>query len=190
MSLLDGEKTASRVGLAPEQLRQVLVVVVSVLGLILAQVLRHRPGWTLDLLAPVVVYLALEHGLMDGLGLVVGIAYVADVLSGDPRGLTVAVAVQAYLGLRLFVSRIIGANPIVVTSMVLLTTGYTLGARYVLEGVVGPGDLSWAGAWPTFPYLFGGSLLFGYPLYRLLHALSAVFRSRPEYGFSGSRIRP
>lgn len=190
MNLLDGSKTASRVGLDQEQLRRLLVVLLSVFLLIVAQVVRRRPGWTIDFLAPVIVYLALEHGLMDGLGLAVVIAYVADVLAGDARGLTVAVAVQAFLVLRLFVSRIIGASPVVVTGMVLLTSAFLLGMRYLVELVVGPGEAHWSAGWPTWPSLFGSAVVIGYPLYRLLRALSAFVRPRAEYGFSGNRIRP
>jgi rod shape-determining protein MreD len=190
MNLIDGSKTANRVGLDPEHFRRLLVVLLSLLLLVIAAVVRHRPGLTIDVLSPIIVYLALEHGLMDGLGLAVVIGYIADVSSGEARGLTTSVAVLLFLGLRLFVSRIIGATPLMVTLMVLFGTALSLFLRLSIETTIGPDEASLSGVWPALPGLFGGAALFGYPVYRLLHAISTFVRPKAQYGFSGNRIRP
>lgn len=68
-----------------------------------AALLRHLGGgaWTVCLLAPPLVYLALGAGNVDGAVGAAGIGYVLDVTTGTPKGLMTFMAVAVFLGARL-----------------------------------------------------------------------------------------
>jgi hypothetical protein len=75
------------------------------LGLVALQsaLLRHLGGgtWSICLIAPVLVHLALSAGNVDGAVGAAGVGYVLDLASGTPKGLMTSLAVAVFVGARL-----------------------------------------------------------------------------------------
>lgn len=183
MSLLDPPRRV-RLELDPRVLRGAVLVGLSVLILAGGTVLARHPTLRPDFAALLVVYFALEHHLLGGLGLTLAVGYVADVFAGESRGLYTSSLVLTYLVLRLVVLRVLGARWFLVTGIAVAGSVLALVFRLLIEAVLGPGRTSLAGLWPAVPAILLGAVLFGYPCFRLLRAVGTRLQPREEPMFS------
>jgi hypothetical protein len=181
--------TLRRGGLAPGSLRDLLLLLAATLVLTAGHALAVVPWLRPELGALLVVYLALERSLMSGLALTLAVAYVADVLSGEARGLTTGALVLVFLVLRLLVMRVLGSSVAMVTSLAVLATALVMVFRFGIEALLGPGLSSWSAAAPALPASLVSAVLLGYPIHRLLAALDERARPREAPPLLGSRRR-
>lgn len=178
---LDGESRLRRIrrwGVESGGLRATSILLVMLLLLAVASVVAHETGWVIDVAATGVVFVALELGLLRGLALTAGMGYLADLFSGQPRGLWLAGSVVSFLALRLFVFRVEGARPVTVALLGGFSALVAGLARMVLQASVGPGVAEGT----TFGF-FGavlGASASAYPAYLFLDWASDRFRSRDE----------
>lgn len=155
----------------------------SAVVLSVASVLARSPRSRVDLLAPIIVFLSLELELLPGLVMAFGLGYLADVFSGEPRGLYWSSTVLLFLVLRLFVAQIVGSRPPMVVAIVLLTTALGLVLRLVLQAVIGFGRAPLAAITPSLVALVVGALFLGYPIYRLFSAVDDRLKPREDQFF-------
>lgn len=148
-----------------------------------SSVLSRSPSIRLDVVAPIVVFLSLELELMMGLIVAFGVGYLADIYSGDPRGLYWGSTVIQFLVLRLFVFRIVGSRPPIVVMIVFVTTILGLVVRLLMQATLGGGRPSISSMGPGLVSLFLGAVVLGYPLYALFSRIDARLRPRDEQFF-------
>ncbi len=146
-------------------------------------VLSRSPSLRLDVVAPIVVFLSLELELFVGLIAAFGVGYLADLFSGEPKGLYWASTVIQFLLLRLFVFRIVGSRPPIVAAIVVATTVLGLVVRLLMQATLGPGRSTVTSMSPGLLSLFLGAVLLGYPLYALFSRVDAKLKPRDEQFF-------
>jgi cell shape-determining protein MreD len=162
------------------RLRALAILGVTVLLLSIQSVVLHRTPLASDVATLLIVYLALESGLVTGILLALMIGYAGDLFSGESRGLISGSLVLLFLILRLSVVRLTGSRWIPITAISVLATLLSALLRLGLEGIVGPGRSTLNAMLPALPGLMLGAALFGYPCYRLLRFIDDRFRSRED----------
>lgn len=160
--------------------RLLLIALVATILLTIQSVVARQPTLRSDFATLVVVYLALEQSFGTGLVMTLVVGYVADVFSGEPRGLYMASLVIVFLLLRMVVFRIVGSRWFIVTAIAVLSTLAALLVRLAIESMLGPGEASLADVSPALVATFGVAATFGYPIYRLLRFIEERFRGREE----------
>ncbi|MEO1232389.1 MAG: hypothetical protein AAFZ18_26175 [Myxococcota bacterium] len=164
-------------GLESGGLRAASILVVAALSTAFSGVLARDTGLRIDPAALGATFCALEVGLARGLILAASIGYIADVSSGQPRGLWTFGTVVAYGVLRLFVIRVVGARAGTVMILTALAAGTAYLARWGLELLTG-NDV---GLWGVRMMLgVAGTTLLGYPAFVVYGWASDRFRSRED----------
>lgn len=159
-------------------LRAASILAVAVLLQLLASGLAWRPGVRVDPVALGVTFCALEAGLVRGLLISLGIGYMADLYSGQPRGLWMAGAVLTYGVLRLFVVRVVGARFLTVAVLSALAASVSGVLRTGLEALFGGGVHPGALVDLVVTALASGGV--GFPAFMLFRWASDRFRARDE----------
>lgn len=162
------------------RLRVLVLLAVTALLMAIQNVLNRFLPVTIDVTSLVVVYLALESGVVSGAVLALLIGYAGDIASGESRGLVSASAVFLFLILRLSVVRLTGARFLPITAMSVVASVLSLLLRMAIETVVGPGRSTFSGMSTAFIGLMLGAALFGYPCYRLIRSVDNRFRTRED----------
>jgi rod shape-determining protein MreD len=162
---------------------------VTCLLLSVSSVAARWPTWRVDFAALVVVYIALEYPMLRGIVTTLVVGWMADVMSGESRGLSMASLVMAYLLVRLVVARITGAQWMMITSVSVLATMVDFFVRFLLEWSIGPSLATVAAMRPAALAILIGSLVLGYPCYRLFRLVDDRFRPR-ETGVPVGSLTP
>lgn len=164
-------------GLESGGLRAASILAVAALSTAFSGVLARSTGLRLDPAALGAMFCALEVGLGRGLILATAIGYIADVSSGQPRGLWTFGTVVAYGVLRLFVVRVVGARAGTIMVLTALAAFTAHVARWGLEATVGNEGGLWG-----LRVLIGvlGTTLLGYPAFLVYGWASDRFRSRDD----------
>ncbi|MBX2813225.1 MAG: hypothetical protein KTR25_15530 [Myxococcales bacterium] len=154
-------------------------IILTVLVLyVTTSVLAWRPGFRFDPTAVIVVFCALELTMVRGLAAACAVGYIGDLFSGHDRGLWWSSAIASYLVLRLLVVRVVGAQPAVVAFLSLVAAIAATFTRICLLHATEqpiPPQAFWGAL-----VIIVGSLLTGYPTYRLFGAVSYRFRPRND----------
>ncbi|MCK6547420.1 hypothetical protein L6R52_16340 [Myxococcota bacterium] len=161
-------------------LRLIGMLVAATLLVAVETVVATRPPLRFDLGTLAVVYFALESPVAGGAVASLLVGLVADVFSGESRGLSSASMMVAYLVVRLLVARSTGARWGMITAVSLLGTSIVFFVRFALEAAVGPDRATFDAASPALPFLLLGAVLFGYPVYRFLRWVDERFRPRDD----------
>lgn len=168
----------------PATLRAMAVLALA-LVLFLALSVVRAPTVRPDLATLVVVFLALEHDLVPGLTLSAAVGYLSDQFSGLGPGLDAATCVVVFLVLRLFVARIVGGRPVMVSVLAVVATGLAFVVRQIIEMVVGPNKAGLAAMAPALPSVVLGAAGLGFVVYRLFRLVDDRLRPRESYGMGG-----
>src|SRR5215472_3749094 len=142
-------------------------LVITCLLLSIASVASRTPALRIDLAALVVVYIALEYEMLRGIVTTLVVGWMADVMSGESRGLSMASLVIAYLLVRVVVARITGSQWMMITGVGVLATAVDFAVRCLLESFVGPSLATVHAMRPAMLTILIAALLLGYPCYRL-----------------------
>lgn len=134
-----------------------------------------------DVVAPILVFCALELELLPGLFVLSGVGYLADVFSGEPAGLYWGSSVLVFLLLRLFVFRVVGSRPMMVTAFVGVATALGLVTRLLMQAVLGGGPVPLSSFGGGLWSVALGAAVLGYPIYRLFRAVDERLRPREEH---------
>jgi rod shape-determining protein MreD len=148
--------------------------------LVIASVGAKSPMVRIDVASLVIVYVALEYTLLRGAVAAIAVGYLADLVSGESRGLSMASSVMVFLMVRLLVVRVTGSRWFMVTSVSMFSTAVALSARFLIENTVGPANTTIRAVSPAFASLLIGSALLGYPCYRLFRLVDDRFRPRAD----------
>jgi rod shape-determining protein MreD len=178
-----------RVWLAPfEGGRARLFVHLALACLLLSasSVASRSPRFRLDLAVLVIVYVALEYPMLRGIVAALVVGWIADLMSGESRGLSMAALVIAYLLVRLVVARITGSKWIMITGVSVFATIVDFIVRFLLESLVGPSLATVRSMGSAIFTLLFGALILGYPCYRLFRFVDNRFRPREESVVVGS----
>jgi cell shape-determining protein MreD len=159
--------------LSPAALRDLAVVALSWALLAAANVLAVRPTLRPDVAAILVLHLALERSAAGGLALTLVIGYLADVLSGEPRGLVTAALVLLFLALRVMVLRVMGSSLALVAALGALASLTSLLLRLAIEATLGSDRATWSGLAPALPAILLGGAVLAPPVHRVLAAIEA-----------------
>jgi hypothetical protein len=157
--------------------RLALIVAIATVLLSIQSVAARSPSLRFDVATLVVVFLAMDQELIAGLVLTLVVSYVADVLSGEPRGLYVASLVIVYSLVRLIVFRVVGSTWVIVTGIGIVATAIALGVRLVFRATLGDQDFGLALSRPSLPSTFIFAILFSHPIYLLLRAIEGEKKS-------------
>jgi rod shape-determining protein MreD len=155
-------------------------VVLASLLLVLESVAARSPHFRLDLASLVIVYIALEYTLLQGAFATLIVGYLADLISGESRGLSMAGLVIVFLLVRLLVVRITGSRWFMVTSVSVFSTIAALLLRLLIEAIVGPASATLRSITPAIPSLVVGSAVLAVPCYRLFRLVDDRFRPRDD----------
>lgn len=148
--------------------------------LIAAQGVLALSGLRVDLGTLAVVYFALESAPFAGGVASLLVGYLADLSSGEARGLSSASMVLSFLLVRLSVSRSNSARGLMISAVAVLGTALTFLARLALESWVGPDLASWDQALSALPSMLLGAALLGYPTYRVMRLVDDRVRRRED----------
>ncbi len=162
------------------RLKDVLLVVFAALMIVVLSAVAQRPAFRVDIATLIIVYLALERELIAGMLLSLSVGYLADLFSGQPPGLYMASEVMVFLGLRLFVFRIVGSRFLIVTGIGLTSTLVALLLRSIIQGVLGPARPAFSAMAPAWAALLVGPILLGYPIHTALRLIDARFKTRED----------
>ncbi|MBK8012829.1 MAG: rod shape-determining protein MreD [Deltaproteobacteria bacterium] len=141
-----------------------------------AQRPQIRPGLTLL----VILYIALEHPLATALSLSIAIGYVADVFSGESRGLELFATMSTFFVIRALAFRFVGRRFVIIAALGLVMTVTQVLILFAAEAAIGPNRASLLQATPAFALRLLGAAVFAYPVYYLLSAMEGRFKARPD----------
>src|SRR5688572_24963424 len=96
----------------------------TLLLLVIQSVAATNPRLRTDMATLVIVYLALENAPLSGAVAALLVGYLADVFSGESRGLAAASMVIVFLVVRLLVVRFTGARWFMITAISVLSTAF------------------------------------------------------------------
>lgn len=172
-----GLRAFSRWGLDSGGLRALSVLVTAFLMASIAHAVAYGFGVRIDVGALGVTFCALEVGLFRGLALTLGVGYIADVASGQPRGLWTFGAVVGYAVLRLFVVRVVGARAPTVVFLTVVAASAAMVGRAVLQLAT---EVAPTGAMSRALVTLVATAVVGYPAYWMFRFASDRFRPRDE----------